>query len=47
MEWAFAGVYGPNRDAARRMMWEELAGLIVPMGAALVYRGGLQRHSLS
>jgi hypothetical protein len=28
MEWAFAGVYGPNRDAARRMMWEELAGLL-------------------
>jgi hypothetical protein len=28
MEWAFAGVYGPNRDAHRRQMWEELAGLM-------------------
>jgi hypothetical protein len=27
MEWAFAGVYGPTRDALRRLMWEELAGL--------------------
>jgi hypothetical protein len=28
MEWAFAGVYGPTRDALRRLMWEELAGLM-------------------
>jgi hypothetical protein len=28
MEWAFAGVYGPNRDANRRQLWEELAGLM-------------------
>jgi hypothetical protein len=28
MEWAFAGVYGLNRDAHRRQMWEELAGLM-------------------
>jgi hypothetical protein len=28
MEWAFAGVYGPNRDVHRRHMWEELAGLM-------------------
>jgi hypothetical protein len=28
MEWAFAGVYGPNRDAHRRQLWEELAGLM-------------------
>jgi hypothetical protein len=27
-EWAFAGVYGPNRDAHRRQLWEELAGLM-------------------
>jgi hypothetical protein len=28
MEWAFAGVYGPNRDALRRQLWEELTGLM-------------------
>jgi hypothetical protein len=28
MEWAFAGVYGPNRDDLRRQLWEELAGLM-------------------
>jgi endonuclease/exonuclease/phosphatase family metal-dependent hydrolase len=28
MEWAFAGVYGPNMDAHRRQLWEELAGLM-------------------
>ena len=28
MEWAFAGVYGPNRDALRRQLWEELVGLM-------------------
>jgi hypothetical protein len=26
--WAFAGVYGPNRDNLRRRLWEELAGLM-------------------
>ncbi|XP_035544586.1 uncharacterized protein LOC118347981 [Juglans regia] len=25
--WAFAGVYGPNLDSERRMLWDELAGL--------------------
>jgi hypothetical protein len=28
LEWAFAGVYGPNRDNLRWRLWEELAGLI-------------------
>jgi endonuclease/exonuclease/phosphatase family metal-dependent hydrolase len=27
--WAFAGVYGPNRDHVRRRLWEELAGLLI------------------
>jgi hypothetical protein len=26
--WAFARVYGPNRDNLRRLLWEELAGLM-------------------
>jgi hypothetical protein len=26
--WAFAGVYGPNRDNDRLMLWEELRGLM-------------------
>ena len=26
-EWAFSGVYGPNRAADRSLMWEELAGI--------------------
>jgi hypothetical protein len=26
--WAFAGVYGPNRDQYRWRLWEELAGLL-------------------
>ena len=25
-EWAFTGVYGPNVDREKRLMWEELAG---------------------
>ncbi|KAF5453927.1 hypothetical protein F2P56_023637 [Juglans regia] len=25
--WAFAGVYGPNLDSDRRLLWEELAGV--------------------
>ncbi|KAG2684095.1 hypothetical protein I3760_10G062500 [Carya illinoinensis] len=25
--WAFAGVYGPNLDCKRRMLWDELAGI--------------------
>jgi hypothetical protein len=28
LEWAFAWVYGPNRDSHRRYLWEELAGLM-------------------
>ena len=27
-EWAFTGVYGPNLNKRRRLMWEELTGLI-------------------
>ena len=27
-EWAFIGVYGPNLNKRRRLMWEELIGLI-------------------
>ena len=27
-EWAFTGVYGPNLNNRRRLMWEELTGLI-------------------
>ncbi|XP_059446449.1 uncharacterized protein LOC132177995 [Corylus avellana] len=26
--WAFAGVYGPNRVNSRRLLWEELAGVM-------------------
>jgi exonuclease III len=26
-EWAFSGVYGPNVDADRFILWEELAGV--------------------
>jgi hypothetical protein len=26
--WAFAGVYGPNGDSDRRLLWDELAGLL-------------------
>ena len=27
-EWIFSGVYGPQNDGERRLMWEELAGNI-------------------
>ena len=27
-EWAFTSVYGPNLNKRRRLMWEELTGLI-------------------
>jgi exonuclease III len=27
-EWVFGGVYGPNGDVERRVLWEELAGLM-------------------
>lgn len=26
--WAFAGVYGPNSDSDRRLLWDELAGIL-------------------
>ncbi len=26
-EWAFSGVYGPNRNAERHLLWEELSGI--------------------
>jgi hypothetical protein len=26
--WAFGGVYGPNNDGERRVMWNEMAGLM-------------------
>jgi endonuclease/exonuclease/phosphatase family metal-dependent hydrolase len=26
-EWAFSGVYGPHRNAERRLLWEELSGI--------------------
>ena len=26
-EWAFSGVYGPQTDRERSLMWDELAGL--------------------
>ena len=28
LEWAFTGVYGPNRDIHRRRLWEELVGVM-------------------
>ena len=27
-EWIFTGVYGPNSDSERGLLWEELAGLL-------------------
>ncbi|KAG6652146.1 hypothetical protein CIPAW_06G163500 [Carya illinoinensis] len=27
VEWALAGVYGPNLDSSRSLLWEEIAGL--------------------
>jgi len=26
--WAFGGVYGPNDDGERRLLWDEMAGLM-------------------
>ncbi len=26
-EWAFSGVYGPNVDVDRSILWDELAGV--------------------
>lgn len=26
-EWAFAGVYRPNLDSSRRLMWDDIAGV--------------------
>lgn len=26
--WAFAGVYGPNHASDRRILWDELAGIM-------------------
>jgi hypothetical protein len=47
LEWAFVGVYGPNRDMHRRQLWEELAGVMSLMGCSLVHWGRSQCHSLS
>jgi hypothetical protein len=46
MEWAFAGVYGPNRDSHRRQLWEELTGLMCLWEMPWCI-GGFQRHSFS
>jgi hypothetical protein len=27
-EWAFAGVYGPNNDIDRKIIWDELVGIM-------------------
>jgi hypothetical protein len=27
LEWMYSGVYGPNRDSDKRLLWEELAGI--------------------
>ena len=27
LEWMYSGVYSPNRDLNRRLLWEELAGI--------------------
>ncbi|KAG6647375.1 hypothetical protein CIPAW_07G074900 [Carya illinoinensis] len=27
VEWAFAGVYGPNLEINKRVLWEEMAGI--------------------
>lgn len=27
-EWAFAGVYGPNDDNGRKLLWDELIGIM-------------------
>jgi hypothetical protein len=27
-EWAFEGVYGPNNDYDRKLLWDELGGLM-------------------
>jgi hypothetical protein len=35
--WAFAWVYGLNRDNLKRRLWEELAGLMSLWGYALVH----------
>jgi hypothetical protein len=37
--WAFAGVYGPNSNNLRRLMWEELAGLLSIWGMPLCTGG--------
>lgn len=36
--WAFAGVYRPNLDSNRCLLWDELAGIQSFLGCALVYR---------
>ena len=46
-EWAFAEVYGPNRDIHRRRLWEELIGVMSLMGCVMVHWGGFQCHSVS
>lgn len=29
VQWAFVGVYGPNIDLERWLMWEDLVGIII------------------
>jgi hypothetical protein len=44
--WAFAGVYGPNRDQYRWQLWEELARLISLWEVSwCIGGGGLQCHA--
>ena len=39
LEWAFAGVYGPNRDTHIRFLWEELVGLMSLWDVSWCIRG--------
>jgi hypothetical protein len=45
--WAFAGVYGPNHARDRRILWEELAGLMSWWNMPWCIGGRLQCHLLS
>jgi hypothetical protein len=40
-EWAFSGVYGPNIDRERLVMWEELAGVASWWGVLCVVGGNV------
>lgn len=39
VRWMYSGVYGPNDDGSRRVLWEELVGIFLGVNSLGVLKG--------